>query len=265
VRPDGRDVKDDVMRRICSAIVGLTLLAAPAAASDGRQTASAAAEAARALQQQAAQIAASGGRLDMTVAPASDNLRRILDVTSFDKLPPISAADMAWIIDWLVAVRTTNFTLLYFGADPRQPMRLSPEKLERNVNQYEDEIARVMVFSQKLFPRALATAQAFFETLPEKDRNSKVRLDGFARMMSGYLESVEGALGFAAPNGTKAANVRAIAAALHDSAPVWTEIAQPDLRKRFAGLVTVARGKTADKETVVHLRAIEAALGAAKS
>jgi hypothetical protein len=80
-----------------------------------------------------------------------------------------------------------------------------------------------------------------------------------------YLESVEGALGFAAADGTKAANVRAIAAALHESAPVWTEIATPELIERFTGIVTVARGKAADTETAIHLRAIEAALKAAKS
>jgi len=257
--------KDDLMRRICSAIVGLMLLAAPAVASDVRQAATAASEAARALQQQAVQIAASGGRLDMTAAPASENLRRILDTRSFDELPDISAADMAWLIDWLVAVRTANYTLLYFGADPKQPTRLDPAALARNVKQYEDELARMMVFSQKLIPRALATAREFMETLPEKERNSKVRLDGFAQMMTGYMESVEGALGFAAADETKAANVRLIAAALRDSAPIWIELATPDLRKRFAGIVTAARGKTRDKDASEHLRAIDAALASAKS
>jgi hypothetical protein len=254
------------MRRICSAIVGLLLLAAPAAAaSDGRQAATAAAEAARALQQQAVRIAASGGRLDMTAGPAAENLRRVLDTKSFDELPPLSAADMPWIIDWLVAVRTTYFTIFYFGADPQQPMKLSAEQPERNVNQYEDEIARLVVFSQKLFPRVLATGQAFFETLPEKERNSKVRLEGFAKMITGYLESVEGALGFAAADGTKPANVRIIAAALRENAPVWIEMAGPDIRKRFAGFLKIARSKAGEAETADHFRAIEAALASAKS
>jgi len=50
-----------------------------------------------------------------------------------------------------------------------------------------------------------------------------------------------------------------------ESAPIWIEIAMPDVRKRFAGFVTVARGKTADTETATHLRAIAAALEAARS
>ena len=253
------------MRRICSALAALMLLAAPTAASDGRQVAGAAAEAARALQQQAARIAASGGRLDMAAGPASENLRRILDTKNLDELPPLSASDMSWLLDWLVVVRTVNFTFLYFGADPKQPMRLAPAQMQHNVNQYEDEIARVMVFSQKLFPRVLATAQAFMETLPEKERSSKVRLDGLAQMMSGDLQSVEGALGFAAADGTKPANVRMIAAALQESAPVWIEVARTDIRTRFAGILRIARGKAENKATADHLRAIEAALASVRS
>jgi hypothetical protein len=60
------------MRRIWSALAVLMLLAAPAAASDGRQAASAAAEAARALQLQAARIAASGGILKIARGKAED-------------------------------------------------------------------------------------------------------------------------------------------------------------------------------------------------
>jgi hypothetical protein len=253
------------MRRIYSALVALMLLAAPAAASDGRQTAAAAADAARALRQQAAQIAASGGLLDMTAADASENLRRILDTKSFDELPPVSAADMPWLLDWLGAVRDVNYVFVYSGADPQQPTRLAPEQLQRNVTQYEDEIARVMVFSQKFFPRVIKTVRAFIADLPEAERTSKVRLDGLTKMMSGYLESVEGALIFTASDGTKPANVRMISAALRDSASVWAEVARPDVRKRFAGLIAVARARTKDTATSEHLRAIEGALAAAKS
>lgn len=257
------------MRRILAALAGVMLLvlpvALPAAASDGAQTATVAAEAARVLQQQATEAVAAGRRLDLRSAAASENLRRILDAKSFDELPPISAADMPWLLDWLGAVRNVHFTLLYFGADPRAPMQLAPAEMERNVNEYEDEIARVMAFSQKFFPRVVDTAKAFFETLPEKERANKVRLEGFAKMMRGYMESVEGALIFVSSGGTKTANVRLLAAALHDSAPVWIGIATPELRTRLAGLAKAARGKTKDQETSDHLRAIEAALNAAKS
>ena len=254
--------REQFMRQITSAVVALMFLAAPAAASDGRHDATAAAEAARALQQQAVQAVGSGKRLDMTTSPASENLRRVLNTKSIDELPPISATDTAWLVDWLGAVRSTTFTLVYFGADPARPLNLAPDKLQQNVTQYEDEITRVMVFSQKLFPRAIATTQVFLDSLPEKERTSKVRLDGRARMVMGYMESIEGALAFVAATDTKPANVRLIAAALRDSAATWTEMAEPDLRKRFSGFVTAARMRTKDRETSEHLRAIESALAA---
>jgi hypothetical protein len=253
------------MRRIVAALVGVMLLALPAAASDGRQVATTASEAARALQQQAADAAAAGRRLDMHAASAAENLRRIIDAKSFDDLPPVAAADMPWLLDWLGAVRNIHFTLLYFGADPRTPTQLTPAQMERNVKDYEDEVVRVMAFSQKFFARVVTTADAFFETLPEKERTNKVRLEGFAKMRRGYMESVEGSLMFLSSDGTRAANVRLLAAALHESAPAWIAAATPELRTRFAGLAAAARARTADKETAGSLRAIEAALGAAKS
>ena len=54
-------------------------------------------------------------------------------------------------VDWLGAVRNIHFTLLYFGADPASPLKLAPSGMERNVREYEDEIIRVMTFSQRFF------------------------------------------------------------------------------------------------------------------
>ena len=64
------------MQRICGAFIGSMLLAAPAAASDGKQAAALAVEAAQALQQRAAQATAAGKRVDLKVAPASDHIHR---------------------------------------------------------------------------------------------------------------------------------------------------------------------------------------------
>jgi hypothetical protein len=253
------------MRRIVAALVGVMLFTLPAAASDGRQVATAAAEAARALQQEATEAAAAGRRLDMRSPSAAENLGRIIDAKSFDELPPVAAADMPWLLDWLGAVRNIHFTLLYFGADPRTPTQLAPSEMERNVMDHEDEVARVMAFSQKFFPRVVGTVKAFFETLPEKERANKVRLDGFARMMRGYMESVEGSLMFVSSDGAKTANMRLLAAALRDNVAAWIAVASPEMRTRFAGLAATARTRTTDKEIDDSLRAIEAALGAAKS
>jgi hypothetical protein len=252
------------MRRIYLAILGLMLLALPAAASDGRHAAARAVASAQALQHQAAQAAAAGKRLDLTVAPASEHLRRIFDAKTFSELPPVAASDMPWITDWLGAARTTNYTLLYFGADPKRPMQLEPAAFARNVQEYEDQIAIAITFQQRLFPRALETAHAFLESLPQQDR-TPVRLEGLAKMVDGYLESVRGALGFAADSTTKPANARMIAAAVRKSAEIWITFTEADTRKPFIDLLTAAQQQIKDKETAQHFRAIQAALEAAKS
>lgn len=252
------------MRRSCVAILGLMLFAVPAAASDGKMAAARAVGAAHALQQQAAQAAAAGRRLDLTAAPASEHLRRIFDTKRFAELPPVAPSDMPWITDWLGAARTTNYTLLYFGADPKRPLQLEPAAFARNVHEYEDQIAVAITFQQRLFPRALETAFGFLETLPEQDR-TPVRLEGLRKMVDGYLDSVRGALGFAADSTTKPANARTIMVAVRESVEIWITFVEPDARKNFIALATAGQQQTKDKETAEHFRAIQAALEAAKS
>lgn len=253
------------MRRIYLAILGLIMLAAPAVASDGKQAAARALEAAQTLQRDAAQAVAAGKRLDIKAAATSEQLRRVFDTKSFAELPAIAPADMPWIIDWLDAVRSAQFTLLYFGADPKRPVQLDQSALARNVKDYEDEIAIAITFMQRLFPRALETAHEFMETLPEEQRKSEVRLDGMVKMIDGYLENIKGALGFAADSATKPANARMIAAAVRNASDLWIELADADARKEFVQLAAAAQQATGDKETAAHFRAIGAALKAAKS
>jgi len=138
------------MQRIFGAFLGLMLLAAPAAASDGKQAAARAVAAAEALKQQAVETAAAGKRLDFTSGPASELLRRIFDSKAFAELPPVAVSDMGWIIDWLDAARTTNHTLLDFGADPKRPTQLEPAALARNVHEFEDQMAIAVTFQQRL-------------------------------------------------------------------------------------------------------------------
>jgi hypothetical protein len=252
------------MRRICLAITGLMLLVAPVAASDGKQAAATALEAAQALQKHARQVAAAGKRLDPTVAPASEHLRRIFDAKAFAALPPVAASDVAWIIDWLDAARTANHTLIDFGADPKGPAQLEPAALARNLLEFEDQLAVAITFQQRLFPRALETLHDFLESLPEAQR-TPVRLQGLAKMVDGYLESVKGALCFAADSNTKPANARMIVAAAHEAAEIWIELTEEDTRKQFIALVAAAQQLTKDKEIAQHFRAIQAALEAVKS
>jgi len=252
------------MRHIYGALLGLMLLAAPAAASDGKQLAAQAVDAARTLKQQAVRAAAAGERLELKRGPASELFGRIFDIKGFDDLPPMSASDMEWIVDWLGAVRDANYAMLYFGANLKTPLTLTPAAMERNVKQYEDELATATVFQQKMFPRMLETGVAFLESLSEKER-TPIRQEGFEKALNGYVESVTGALCFAAAADTKPENARAIMAVLHETAEIWATLSSPEARKNLSQMATAARKTVKDKEAAEHLLAIQAALDATKS
>ena len=251
------------MRTIYGALFALMLLAAPAAASDGKQAAAAAAEAAQALKRHAAHVAAAGKRLDLTVAPASEHFRRVFDAKSFAELPPAAASDMEWITDWIGAVSTANHALYDFGADPRRPQP-DPAVLARNVRGYEDQMTVANIFQQRLFPRMLESGYEFLASLPEAER-TPVRLKGLAGVVVNYLDTIRGSICFAGDNTIKPANARMIAAAVRESIDIWSEYVEDDMRKQFISVLITAQQQTKDEETAEHFRAIQAALEAAKS
>ncbi|MBV8837158.1 MAG: hypothetical protein JO000_11520 [Alphaproteobacteria bacterium] len=250
------------MHRIMGALFGLTLLAAPAAAGDGREAATRAALAARHLQQYAAETAAAGGRLDFGRSPAADYFQRVFDQTRFAALPAPAAEDLPWLMDWFSAVRDANNAILYFGADPKQLTTLSQEQIAHNITAYEDQFTTATVFVHKMFPRVLTTAVDFINTLPAKDPSAKVRKDGLARMRAGYVEAVEGSLTFVATGNAKAQNIRAITSALRDNAGVWSKLATPADRGRLAKLIAMARDKAPDEQSSGDLRAVPGTLDA---
>jgi hypothetical protein len=252
------------MNRICVAIVGLMLLAAPAAASDGKEAAARAVTAAQALKQEAAQAAAAGKRLDFTKGPASEHLNRIFDSKAFVGLPPAAATDMPWMLDWLGAVTTTNHTLMDFGADPKRTTQPDFAVIARNLHDYEDQITIAMAFQQRFFPRVLESGYEFLASLPEAER-TPVRLKGLAGVTTSYLEMIKGAICFAGDSTTKPANARMIAAAVREATDTWIEFTEDDMRKQFSDLVTAALQGTKDEETAQHFRAIRGSLGAARS
>src|ERR1044072_3001820 len=252
------------MRRFAVAILGLMLLAAPAAASDGMQAAARATKAAQAFQQHAQQIAATGKRLDFTAGPASEHFRRVFDVKAFAELPPAAASDMQWITDWMGAVSIANHALYEFGADMTRTKQLDLAVLARNVQDYEDQMTAAMIFQQKLSPRVVETGYEFLASLPETER-TEVRLKGLAKMVTGYLETIRGSICFAGDTTINPTNARMIAAAVHASIDVWSEYVEDDMRKEFVGVLIAAQQQTKDKDTAAHFRAIQGALEAAKS
>lgn len=250
-----------MMRHIFGAFLGLMLLAAPAGASDGKQAAAQAAEAARGLQQYATEAAAAGRRMDLGKGPGADYFRRVFDQASFATLPAPTASDMPWLLDWFGAVRTANHTILSFGADPKQLAALPPEQIARNLAEYEDQFAAATAFLHRMFPRVMATALDFMKTLPESERNAPVRQDGLNKMRAGYVEAVEGSLTFIAAGDVKPDNIRAITAALRDNAGTWSRLVPPADRGRLAKLIATARDRAGDQPSAENLRAVLTTLG----
>lgn len=244
------------MHRITGALVGLALLAAPAAAGDGKQAAEQAVEAAHGLQRYAAEVAAAGGHMDLAKGPGAEYLQRVFNQGSFAALPALATTDLPWLMDWFGAVRDANSTILHFGADPKQLTTLSPEQIGRNIAEYEDQFTTATVFVHTMFPRLMTTVVDYVNALPERDRTSKVRQDGLAKMRAGYVETVEGSLTFIAAGGAKTQNIRAITSALRDRAGVWSKLATPADRGRLAKLIAMARDKAGDDQSSGTLRAM---------
>jgi len=242
------------LQPIIGALVGLVLLAAPAAASDGKQVAAQAVEAAQGLQRYAAEVAAAGKRMDLAKGPAAEYLQRVFDSASYAALPAPAVADLPWLIDWFGAVQKANFTIIYFGADPKQIATLPQREIERNIADYEEQFTTATVFVHKMFPRLMSTALDFINTLPEKERNSPVRQQGLGKMRAGYVEAVEGSLMFIASGGAKPQSIRAISTALRDNAALWAKLVPPQDRGRLAKLIASARDKAPDSQSSDNLR-----------
>jgi hypothetical protein len=250
------------MRLLSAALVGLALFATPAVAlTNGPQLAAQAAEGLQALQRHAAEVAAAGKRMDLTTAPARDYLGRIIDAKGLAGLPAPSASDLPWMIELLQSVSAVNRTLLFFGADPKQVNFSSPPQvLIQNAKQYQDQLTSTFVFQMRLFPRIIVGVDAFAATLTPVERNSKVRQDGLAKMQRGSVESIQGALGFAADPQTSAENVRLITTAVSDTVAVWNKFATADDRRLFAHIISAIRTKPIDGKTDGNLAALSSAL-----
>ncbi len=245
-----------ITHRISGALVGLTLLAAPAAASDGKQAAAQAVEAAPGLQRYATEVAAAGGRMDLLKGPDADHLLRVFDEASFAALPAPGSPDLHWPVDWFGALRTANYSILYFGADPKRMAEVSPEQISRNIADYEDQLATATVFMHDMFPRVMATAVGYISRLPENERNLPVRPEGVGKLRAGYAESMERSPMVIASGGGKTRTIRAITTALRQNAEASASLATPEDRGRLARLIATVRDKAGDAQSFGNLRAM---------
>jgi len=123
------------MHRIIGAVTALTLLAAPAAASDAKQAVAQALEAAQA---------------------------------GFAS-PPV-AADAPWLADWFGAARNVNCAILSFGADPKRITKLPREEIGRSLVDYQDRFVTAAMFVHKMVPRLITSGLDAINALPGTER-----------------------------------------------------------------------------------------------
>src|SRR5947207_10679399 len=85
------------------AAFGLLFLIVPPARADGPQSAALASQALKDFALSSAYAAASGGRIDYSKPPVSEQVRQIFDAQALAALPAPRAGEVAWLNEWLAA------------------------------------------------------------------------------------------------------------------------------------------------------------------
>jgi hypothetical protein len=149
---------------------------------------------------------------------------------------------------------------LLFGSEPGAPQE---SVVAANLQRNEKEISVAMEFLLFIMPRTTGAASAFFETLPESERNSTVRQNGLARMRAGYMQTVSGAVTFIG-GGPKPENARLVAAALRTTLGDWIQLSNAENRTELLTLLAQARNGNKDEKVQADLLAVSSGLAAMK-
>jgi len=235
-------------------------LVSPAFSQDGPRDAATAQDAGQAFGIYLDGVLKSGQEPDFTKPPAADLFRHIFDVAALKALPPATADDIPWLLQWAAAVDQSYTRIILFGLKPGQ----APEELvlRRNMAEYEDQCAMAMNFLIRFAARQATTLTLFLDRLsPEK--RTPVLATWLQRARGGSAQTISGAL-TAMTQGMKPGNARLIASALRDTRDIWAEFLMPDDRTRFTKLVAESPATVKDRETQKNLAAFAGALAAAK-
>jgi hypothetical protein len=245
---------------ILRSLVLLLALLSPAFAQDGPQTAADAKDAAQALQLYLGDVAKAGGRPDYTKPPAADLFRRVFDLAQLTALPPATAADTGWLIQWFTAASQTNKSIIYFDTHPGP----TPDDVAvvRNLKEYENQYASAMNFMIRLAAREATALSLFAEQLSPEQR-TPVREAGLLKARSGAAELLASSIGVVT-QGISPDHARLMSAALKDTRNVWATYLLPDDRKQVIGYLTKAAALVDDGEVKANLAAVTDTLATAK-
>ena len=228
------------MRQIVALLILALALVFPssAPAQDGSRLSLTAIEAAKEFNIYLVQAAVARNQLDLAAPPGSSLFDKIFDTRAIQTLPPPAALDLPWLSEWLNVAATTYLSIVKFGADPKgEPLQ---QAVQENVIRNEDKLSVAMDFLLRLMPRMTISADAFMQSLPQKDRSLPARKQGMDQVRNGYLQTVSGALSFIS-GGPKAENARLLARALRDTAATWSKLASAEERTQLLGLLAQAR------------------------
>jgi hypothetical protein len=247
--------------KLMRSLLLLVCLAAPAFAQDGPAIAIHAREGLTNLQRHVQEAAKTNSRPDFSKPPASAEMRRLFDVQALNALPPNTAADISWLNEWL-NTSVQGFQLLIFAGTKAGP-EMNAQMVERNLVDYQREIAMATEFMLRLQARVSKAALLFFDKLTPAQRADPVRQGGLKKLQAGFIQSVGGAIQMLA-GGFQPGHARRISSGLRDTVAVWSAFASPDQRTNL--LKGLAAGRAASKDATVEadLLAVSTALADVK-
>jgi hypothetical protein len=241
-------------------------LASPAFAQtprdDGASIAAEAKDAATQLQAYLDGVVKSGGRPDFSKPPASNLLGQVFNLKQLEALPPALGGDLPWLLDWVVAANGVNKSIMFFGIAPPVTQLTDPAALQRNVTDYEDQLAAGVNFLIRISAREFQAAFAFFDQLPPAQR-TPVRMEGLNKMRVAEADMLRNELGWIAA-GMKPANARLVSAAIRDTGAVLSTAILPADRPTILAMLDKARAAAKDAETRSNLSAFGSLMAKAK-
>jgi hypothetical protein len=246
-------------------IVGILLLllalASPALAQaqDGARDAAAARDAAQAFRVYVEGVAKKGERPDLTRLEVAALLDRIFDLDALNALPPAQGSDLPWLLDWMEAANVANKLFTRYGSKPGGGPDLPA--IERNMAEYEDQIAAALNFLIRGQAREAVSSNLFWEGLAPEQR-SRVRERGFPDPRNSMAEFILSAICSGVTSGGKPANARLVAAVIRDTSEVWASYFLPQQRSRIleqlAGYTRLVPDETARADLTAFAAALQA-------
>ena len=244
---------------IVRTLLVLLALASPAFAEDGLIDAAAARDAAQAFRVYVEGVAKKGERPDLTRPEVTALLGRIFNLDGLNALPPAQGSDIYWLVDWMEAANATYKLFTRYGSKPGPQPDLPA--IERNMAEYEDQIAAALNFLIRGQAREAVSSNLFWEGLAPEQR-TRVREQGFAGARNSNAEFILSAICSGVTSGGKPANARLVAAAIRDTREVWASYFLPQQRSRIleqlAGYTRQVPDETARADLIAFAAALQA-------